>query len=344
MAGRPKGEVSDTARAEQLLREQLAHGPAMAAGIIETCKAMGIERGPLSDARKNLNVHAVKVGKGWEWSLPGGEAQPQYTMVDGLPVAVEHTLPAGELRDDTVYNLTGAIGIIGDVHAPFHHVKVDNGVLSGAYVEALGGLRDAGITTLLINGDFIDFYALSFHERDRSKRNLVWEIECARQMLAHLRAFFGPDVRIIYREGNHEERWWRYIQAKADEFKDVDDFQLASVLRLKNHNIEWIDGRCKVKAGELWLEHGHEFFGSGGVVPARNYLLKAMDNVLVNHVHRASEFYFRKPHGGVIAGFSVGCLCDVNPWWFARNNWTHGYAVVRVSDDGTFTVDNRIIL
>lgn len=345
MAGKRRGAVTQVQVAERVIREALSNGPMMAADVRALCDEAGCKRNAINSAAANLGIAYRKVGRFFEWSLPSDVDPTEYKTVDGIPTRMPVTVPDGELRDDTPFRLPpGRIGIIGDVHVPYHHVYTENGVLMGAYVDAITNLRDEGIDTLLINGDFMDFYALSFHEKDRSRRNLAWEIDCGRRMIAHLREWFGSTVRIIYREGNHEERWWRYIQSKADEFKEVDDFQFASVMRLHDHGIEWVDGRRTMQAGQLWVEHGHEFFGSGGVLPARNYLLKAMDNVLVNHVHRTSEFYYSRPHGSTIAGYSVGCLCDLNPWWFPRNNWTHGYAIVDIDPSGTFKVDNRIIL
>ncbi len=283
---------------------------------------------------------------------------------DGLVVPVSHPdddLIEGDLRNDKVCELpAGRIGIISDVHVPYQHVTADK---QGAYITALKMLRDAEIDHLVINGDYIDFYALSRHERDKGRRDLAWEIQAARSMLRHLRNYFGYNVRIIYREGNHEERWWKYLvaDAKSDtasmlsaiaradghEAADLGALKYAdlpTVLRLPDLGIEWVDGRQRMTAGHLNIDHGHEFYGSGGVMPARAYMLKTMDNILVGHVHKTSEFTYSRPlDNSVIGGWSVGCLCDLNPWWFPRNNWNWGCAWVDVRTDGVFTVTNRII-
>lgn len=251
----------------------------------------------------------------------------------------------GELRNDDVCEIRpGKIGIISDAHWPFHDLRKDSeGNFYGAYWTAIETLRDEGIKTLILNGDMLDCYNLSDHEKVENKRSWKWELDVARQMLQHLRRFFGDGVRIVYREGNHEERYQRYIARKAKELEGtvfLDEF-----LKLRELNIEWVSKRAKMQAGKLWIDHGHEWFGGGGVTPGRNYRIKALDNIIVGHVHRTSTDMIRRPlDGSFIAGWSVGCLCDLNPFYAARNGWNHGFAIVDLQASGHFTVHNKMII
>ena len=252
---------------------------------------------------------------------------------------------AGELRDDNVVELTSnRIGILSDAHWPFHDLRHDSaGNFYGAYLTAIEWLRDQGVGTVLLNGDMVDCYNLSAHEKLEAKREWAWELDVSRAMLKHLREFFGDKVRIVYREGNHEERLKRYLAAKAKELQGTIYFD--ELLKMNEHGVEWVHERNKIAAGKLWIDHGHEWFGSGGVNPARNYRMKAVDNVMVGHVHKTSTDLFRKPlDGSFIAGWSVGCLCDLNPRYAPRNNWNHGVAMVELEDGGNFTVHNKVIL
>lgn len=251
----------------------------------------------------------------------------------------------GELRNENVTEITSnKIGIISDVHWPFHDLKRDSaGNFYGAYITAIEWLREQNIGTLLLNGDMLDCFNLSNHEKLESKRSWKWELDVSRVMVKHLREFFGDKVRIVYREGNHEERLKRYLASKAKELEG--SIWLDELLQLRAHGIEWVQNRDKIVAGKLYIDHGHEWFGGGGVNPARNYRMKAVDNVLVGHVHKTSTDLFRKPlDGSFIAGWSVGCLCDLNPRYAPRNNWNHGVALVELEGDGTFTVHNKVIL
>ena len=253
---------------------------------------------------------------------------------------------AGELREDQITDLSLAnkIGVISDAHWPFHDLRREpDGSYSGAYLTAIEWLRNCGVDTLLLNGDMMDCYNLSSHEKVENNRSWKWELDAARTMVKHLRDFFGDKVRIIYREGNHEERLKRYLAQKAKELEGT--IVLEEMLGLHEQGIEWVDERAKVKAGKLWIDHGHEWFGGGGVNPARNYRMKAVDNVMVGHVHKTSTDLFRRPLDGTfIAGWSVGCLCDLNPRYAPRNNWNHGVALVELEAQGNFTVHNKVIL
>jgi len=250
----------------------------------------------------------------------------------------------GDLRDVNIYDITSArTGIICDVHMPFHALKRgDNGEKYGPYMTALEYLKEQGCTTILLNGDFMDCYQLSRHEKVEQKRNFAWELDVVRGALRHLRQYFGDNVRIIYREGNHEERLPRILATKLPELQGL--ISLPELLKLSELNIEWVGDRDRVRIGQLWVDHGHEWFGSGGVNPARAYRMKAGDNVMVGHVHRTTYDNFKRPLDGTLfAGWTVGCLCDLTPHYASRNHWNHGVAIVHLFDDGEFMVDNRII-
>lgn len=262
-----------------------------------------------------------------------------------VPAADDDLLEIGDLRDDDVCEVTSNLtGIISDAHWPFHDLRRDSsGKYYGSYLTALHAMKDAGVQTIVLNGDMMDCYQLSAHEKVEVKRSWKWEIDVSRNMLQHLRTFFGDGVRIIYREGNHEERFARYLGRKAAELMGT--MALDEFVGLREQGIEWLPGRAKMTIGKLWVDHGHEWFGGGGVNPARNFRMKSMDNILVGHVHRTSQDLIRKPlDGSFIAGWSTGCLCDLNPHYAARNGWNHGFALVELSGDGTFAVNNRIIV
>ena len=56
------------------------------------------------------------------------------------------------------------------------------------------------------------------------------EIEMARELLRYMRQQF--DCPIYFKEGNHCERWKKYLMLKAPELLGCEDFQLNVVLRL----------------------------------------------------------------------------------------------------------------
>lgn len=256
-----------------------------------------------------------------------------------------HNPVEGWLRDDNVCEITSSkTGIISDMHWPFHDLKqTANGQYQGSYITAIEHLKEIDIGTLIINGDAMDCYQLSKHEKIEKHRDFAWELDVARTMLRHLREFFGSKVRIIYREGNHEERFAKYLANQASALQGVVD--LPSILGLSGMGIEWVGEKRKLSIGKLWVDHGHEWFGSGGVNPARAYRMKANDNILLGHVHRTTFDMVKRPlDGSFFAGWTMGCLCDLNPYYAPRNAWNHGVASVYLEKSGEFTINNRIIL
>ena len=47
----------------------------------------------------------------------------------------------------------------------------------------------------------------------------------------------------VYKEGNHEERYWRYMRVKAPELFDIDAFDFPTLTHCDKHDIKWLDGR-----------------------------------------------------------------------------------------------------
>lgn len=273
------------------------------------------------------------------------ELQRRSSKQEAEPSEDNYGMIPGEHREDVITEVnSNLVGIISDVHVPFHDLKLTNGQLHGAYYTALNYLREKGIQTLIVNGDFMDCYNISRHEKTENMRSFDWELDVTRAMLKSLREFFGDKVRIIYREGNHEERWIKYVAGKIPEVKSVIP-TLDEMLKLRKHGIEWVSEKAKLVIGQLWVDHGHEWFGAGGVNPARAYRMKAGDNILVGHVHRTSFDMFKRPlDGSFFAGWSMGCLCDLNPLYAPRNHWNHGVVLVELEGSGDFTLNNRIII
>ncbi len=58
--------------------------------------------------------------------------------------------------------------IIGDIHVPYHNIP--------ALTLALKYGLENGVNTILLNGDIIDFYAISRFEKDPRKRNFGHEV------------------------------------------------------------------------------------------------------------------------------------------------------------------------
>ena len=225
------------------------------------------------------------------------------------------------------------LGVFGDVHIPFH----DNIALEAMFNK----FEEENVDSILINGDLLDFYQLSFHEKDPRQVHFKDEIEAGKEFLAYIRDRFAG-IPIYYITGNHENRFERYLRIKASELLDMDEFRLDVILHVAEYRIEVIPFRSKVVFGDYTIEHGDKIPGAGGVVPARTLLMRLKANSIVNHFHKSSESSQRVFGVGeptVIKAYSLGCLCDLNPEYMEINEWNHGFAIMKKVDD-TVTVSN----
>jgi predicted phosphodiesterase len=226
--------------------------------------------------------------------------------------------------------------ILSDIHIPFH----DDEALSLAIAEA-ESYRPDGI---ILNGDIVDFFAVSRWDRDPRQVNLKREIEQACEFLSYLRGRF-PKAQIVWKQGNHEERWEHYLWRKAPEILDLPDFDVAKIFKLDELRISLVRDKRIIMAGKLPILHGHEYPKglTNPVNQARGMFLRGMECAIAGHGHRSSEHAEASLLGKLITCWSTGCLCNLNPDYAVINKWNHGFALLELSKDGEFHVTNRRI-
>ena len=232
-------------------------------------------------------------------------------------------LPESYSNDFSTYEIkqTSTL-VISDLHFPYQNNK--------AIETALQYGLDNNITCILINGDLIDFANISRHEKDFRHRSINDEFIAVRAFLVALRDNF-PKAKIVYKHGNHDERWEKWLYVKAPEIFDVADFQLEILLKLGELKIEVVKDKRPIKIGKLTVLHGHELFGMGGVNPARATFTKTMEDTLVGHYHRTSSHSEPTMNNRLISVHSQGCLCDLHPMFMVFNKWNLGFSHVTLN-------------
>lgn len=256
------------------------------------------------------------------------------------------TTPAAKVRpripteisvefDPFVIDTTGRASVIGDIHFPHHDRRT---------VEAF--VKDAKRNrsrVVVLNGDTLDFHKISRFERNPLAARVADEIRMAREFLAYLREQLGAKVRIVWKDGNHDERFAKYIADAAPELVGLDGLDLPSFLHLGDTGTEYVTDKRVIWLGKLNLLHGHEFGGGAAepVSPAKTLYVRTKASAACNHHHRISSHYERDIRGKPHATWSVGCACKLNPSYRPINQWENGYAVVEVSADGRFHFENR---
>ena len=227
--------------------------------------------------------------------------------------------------------------IISDLHFPYQDNKAITAALNHALKEK--------VNCILINGDLLDFAGISRHERDWRQRTVYEEFESVRTFLKMLRCKF-PKAKIVFKEGNHDERWEKWLFIKAPELFDDPEYKLEVRLRLAESKIDIVKNRRPVTIGKLTVLHGHEMAGtSGGVNPARSTFVKTLESVLIGHFHKSSSHSETSMWGELKVTQSVGCLCGLHPQFMRVNKWNYGFAIVDLNiKTGEYQVENYKII
>jgi len=236
-----------------------------------------------------------------------------------------------------VMRVTGPVGILSDVHVPYHS--------DIAVAAAVGYLKDAGISGLLLNGDIADFYSISRYMKDPRQRDFKAELQAVRGFMAFIRNEF-PGIPIVMKEGNHEERWKHWLFQHGPEISDDPRMSLGAWLELDKHDITLVEDQRPVMLGKLPVLHGHEL-PKGMAAPvnvARGAFLRTLSTCLVGHSHRTSNHAESDMWHHETATWSTGCLCDLRPEYSRINRWNWGFAVCTIHDRGAFDVNNYRVM
>lgn len=248
-------------------------------------------------------------------------------------------LPEGESNDYDKFIIPetqNKILFLYDVHVPFHDVN--------ALTIALQYGIDKGADTIVFGGDFMDFFGCSRYQKDFRKVNVAWEFDTARDMLKRIRELFD-DAKIYFLVGNHEERWEHYLQLKAPELLDMQEFRLDVLLRFGELNIERIGSKRVMQRAGLSIIHGHEFGGGvySPVNPARGLYQRAKASSICGHHHRTSEHSEKDIDGKVTTCWSVGTLGEEHPEYMPLNKWNQGFAFGEWNGQD-YSIENKRII
>ena len=262
------------------------------------------------------------------------------------PVAARAPRQAGEIRampksmaepwTPHAMKVVGAVGILSDVHVPYHSEI--------AVAAAVGFLKDQNLAGILLNGDIADFYSISRYEKNPAMRDFKGELDAVRDFIAFIRYEF-PGIPIVYKVGNHEERFQSWLFAHAAEISDDPRMSLCAWLDLDKHSVTMVEDKRPVMLGKLPVLHGHELHGgSSSVNVARGAYMRTLSTCLVGHSHRTSNHAESDMWHRETATWSTGCLCDLRPDYARINRWNHGFAVATVHENDTFDVNNYRVM
>jgi predicted phosphodiesterase len=282
----------------------------------------------VDDARTTLRYNEGKHGKRQK-----GEARDKSLFMNEERPRNPWKLPES---DETKYEpfiiKAKKIAVLSDIHIPYHSVA--------ALSAALDFIQAEKPDAILLNGDTIDMYALSRFQKDPRKRSVAHELQATRDFLDVLSQF---GAKIYFKIGNHEERYEHYLMRVAPELLGVREFELKHLLGLDPRGIDLIGDKRIIKANDLNIVHGHEFGQSifSPVNVARGLFLRGKVSAMQGHNHSVSEHTESNMNGDIVTTWSLGCLCELNPAYLPINKWSHGFAIIDLSEnDKDFHVRN----
>lgn len=229
-----------------------------------------------------------------------------------------------------------SILVLSDIHLPYYSKE--------SVLTAIEFGLENEVDTIYLNGDIVDFHSVSRFETNPNERNLMQEVEISRAFFKYLRNVFQSQ-KIIWKFGNHEERWNSFLTTKASELFNLDVLKIEKLFKVKELDIETIDGRTFAHFGNLTVIHGHELPRgiSSPVNPARGLYMKAKESALCGHHHQTSEHTEKSINGKIVSCWTTGCLSSLRPDYATVNKYNHGFAHVTINNKD-FEVRNYKII
>jgi len=172
------------------------------------------------------------------------------------------------------------------------------------------------------------------------------DVEAANELLDQTQKRTGQ-IEDWYIVGNHEARIEKWIVKEtlrhprdAQYFYQM--FGTNAVLNLEKRGIQIVERdkcyhglakRGTIRLGKCLFHHGTRT----GVHAAKQNLDDVGGNIVFGHTHRITS-HVKETIDGVIGAWSVGCLSQLHPLYgdTACSNWSHGYGIQVVEQDGTF--------
>jgi hypothetical protein len=207
--------------------------------------------------------------------------------------------------------------VLGDLHIPYNDPVCES--------LALAIIADTKPAYVIQNGDMMDCPQISRHLKDPSKMNRfkqdrdtldLWQVRLRKA---------APTAKHVWIDGNHEDRWQKYLLTQAHEISDLDELAPVNIFHHKAHGIEWHKYKTLYKLWNNLIVHGDVARNISGA-SARAYLSKYGMSGVNNHIHREEQIIHRSVNE-LAYWYGLGCLC-VDPDYMLHANWSRGIGVM----------------
>jgi predicted phosphodiesterase len=229
----------------------------------------------------------------------------------------------------------GTIAAVNDMHYPdvdLRAVNTSNALITLTKPEVI-----------VILGDLHDFYSLSDFDKSPSRLDkLQEELDEASLYLQVLRTN-NPDARIIFLEGNHEDRLRRYLWSQAKPLATLRCMDIKSLFSLKDYEVESIPYEEGLLINSTFLFLHGDLVRAHSSYTAHAMMDKHSGNGMIGHTHRGGSFY-KVTRSGYQGWWENWCLCDLNPDYTKYPNWQQGMSLVQFAGNHQFFVEQIPII
>jgi len=226
--------------------------------------------------------------------------------------------------------------VISDLHFPYH----DKRAIEACINYTVGKYKP---NFILVNGDAVDCYSLSKFNHNMYNRSFSDELWQLVEFFNILQTTF-PGAHIIWKLGNHEERWEYYLWNHPELYR-MQELTFENIMKARGvENLTVIQSRRLIYTGRLIWYHGHELPSgiASPVNPARGLALRTLTSGAMSHAHRTSAHSDIDAKEKLMSWWSIACLCDLHPYYSPVNKWNHGFANLFI-DGQEFEMNNMKI-
>lgn len=208
------------------------------------------------------------------------------------------------------------IAFIPDPHRPYHSKP--------AWELFLAAMLDWKPDTLVVQGDWADFYKVSRFSKDpRRQLSFKEEVDDCNEGLYELDGLGAS--RKIFIEGNHENRLIAYLADKApDLFEYV---SVPKLFKLEERGWEFVPYKESIQIGKLWMTHDAGYIGRYAVYRTADTF---QHSVVTAHTHRMCYIVEGNATGEHFVAASFGWMGDIDQVDYmhkvkAKRDWTLGF-------------------
>lgn len=185
--------------------------------------------------------------------------------------------------------------------------------------------------TIVLGGDILTCAGISKFLRDPETPSLADERAIAVQWLGELRDA-APRAKIIYLEGNHEERLQKTLK-EVPGLHGLEELTIPRLLSLDSLGAEWIEYDQSVNVGPINCRHGRRY-SKRPVYLATNLYPEMSGSFIFGHLHRSGHVVFYRQgqeHFGIAA--PCGCSWIKEGYLHADPGWHRGAVLAHYGED-----------